>query len=159
MGQNRIRIEGQDAWIVLTDSSGRPVAETVVDTRDLHLVVEHRWSLGCGTHGAPDKGRREFNYVHTKMLDTEVTVDLMVRPRKERTRNGQRTITMHRLIAGSPPPGMVTDHIDRNRLNNRRSNLRHVTYEVNNRNRGAPGAHHVDRIGQGRLFAVMPEAT
>lgn len=40
---------------------------------------------------------------------------------------------MHRLIAGTPP-GMDTDHINRNKLDNRKSNLRVVDRSRNNHN-------------------------
>ncbi len=43
---------------------------------------------------------------------------------------------LHRLIAGTPD-GMETDHLDRDPLNNRRSNLRVVTLTQNQRNRTA----------------------
>lgn len=41
---------------------------------------------------------------------------------------------MHHDIIGKPPPGKVTDHIDRIRVNNRRSNLRLVPYYINSHN-------------------------
>jgi len=44
-------------------------------------------------------------------------------------------ILMHRLIADTPPD-LQTDHINRIRLDNRRSNLRNVTGSVNTRNQG-----------------------
>jgi len=45
----------------------------------------------------------------------------------------QKTIWMHRLIAGTPD-GLFTDHINTDRLDNRKSNLRVVTLAQNNCN-------------------------
>ena len=45
----------------------------------------------------------------------------------------KKTIRLHRLIA-QPANGLVVDHINRNKLDNRRSNLRCVTQVVNARN-------------------------
>ena len=38
-------------------------------------------------------------------------------------------------MIGKPPKGLVTDHINRNRLDNRKENLRHVTHSENMLNR------------------------
>ena len=43
---------------------------------------------------------------------------------------GNKTISMHRLITGAAP-GDIVDHIDRNGLNNCRSNLRFVSHGHN----------------------------
>lgn len=43
-------------------------------------------------------------------------------------------VTLHHYILGKPPMGMVTDHVNRNKLDNRKSNLRFVTSHINNRN-------------------------
>jgi hypothetical protein len=52
-------------------------------------------------------------------------------------RNGRCiTIRMHRLIMKTPP-GMETDHIDHDGLNNQRYNLRNVTHAQNQMNRNA----------------------
>lgn len=45
-----------------------------------------------------------------------------------------KRIHMHHEVL-SPPPGMFTDHIDGNGLNNQRSNLRIATLTQNNANR------------------------
>src|ERR1035437_7210784 len=45
----------------------------------------------------------------------------------------KRTVYMHRLI-NKTPDGFVTDHRDRNKLNNRESNLRTVTHTQNHLN-------------------------
>ena len=50
---------------------------------------------------------------------------------------GWRFIKMHRLIAGTPD-GLDTDHINGNRLDNRKCNLRICTRGENLRNRGKP---------------------
>lgn len=53
--------------------------------------------------------------------------------------NGKKiTIRLHRLIAQSPT-GMVTDHINHDKLDNRRSNLKVCTQSENMRNRTNQG--------------------
>lgn len=47
---------------------------------------------------------------------------------------GGKNVTLHSLIMGKPPFGLVVDHIDRNKMNNKRTNLRFVTRGENNRN-------------------------
>lgn len=55
-----------------------------------------------------------------------------------RLSDGSRaTIYMHRLIA-PPPKGREVDHIDGDKLNNKRGNLRACTTAENQRNRPAP---------------------
>lgn len=46
----------------------------------------------------------------------------------------QRKITMHRVIM-NPPDGLTVDHINHNRLDNRRENLRIVRMRINQANR------------------------
>lgn len=43
-------------------------------------------------------------------------------------------VKLHKMIAGVPPKGMVTDHRDRNPLNNCRYNLRFITIQQNSIN-------------------------
>lgn len=51
--------------------------------------------------------------------------------------NGKQT-RLHELIMGKAPNGLEWDHIDQNPLNNRRSNLRLTTHQVNIRNAKIP---------------------
>lgn len=44
---------------------------------------------------------------------------------------------IHEFLLGRAPDGLEWDHIDRDRLNNKRSNLRAVTHSFNLHNRGA----------------------
>lgn len=54
-------------------------------------------------------------------------------------RKQNKKVYMHREILGAIPDGMVTDHINRDKLDNQRNNLRVVTQLVNAQNKGASG--------------------
>lgn len=53
----------------------------------------------------------------------------------QRSKGARKKIWLHRLIANTPD-GMVTDHINGNKLDNRKSNLRVCTRQQNNINVG-----------------------
>jgi len=75
---------------------------------------------------------------------------------------GQKRTMLHHLIIGKPPAGFVTDHIDRDGLNNRRDNLRVIPIRTNNLNRdnqansptGFRGVnpHSKNKLGKGPFF-------
>lgn len=46
-----------------------------------------------------------------------------------------KNIPLHHLVYKKPDKGMVIDHINRNKLDNRRENLREVSWSVNSANR------------------------
>lgn len=50
---------------------------------------------------------------------------------------GRKKIYMHRQILGFPSEGIV-DHINQNKLDNRRKNMRVTTHGINHINRGLP---------------------
>jgi len=53
-----------------------------------------------------------------------------------RKKRGKR-IYLHHVICGRPPEGMVTDHRNRLKLDNRGLNLRHLTHAESATNKGA----------------------
>ena len=62
---------------------------------------------------------------------------------------GLKKIRLQQFLMPSPP-GLVTDHRDRDGLNNRRSNLRFATFSQNSQNKPRP------RIGSGLFKGVSP---
>jgi hypothetical protein len=81
----------------------------IVDAADYERVSPFNWSVSVS-------GKRTYAY---------------------RALNG-RKIALHRFLL-DPPKGMVVDHIDRDGLNNRRSNLRVCTQHQNMLNSGPRG--------------------
>lgn len=78
----------------------------LVDEADMHLVAGVNWYLS------------KTGYVR----------------RATRVNGRQGTVDIHRLIIECPPEHCI-DHADRNKLNNRRSNLRVATNSLNQANR------------------------
>jgi hypothetical protein len=78
---------------------------TLVDDEDYEYLSQFKWSYMCRGYAA----RSPEGATHPKIL-------------------------MHRVI-NNTPADMQTDHINRDRLDNRRSNLRTVTHTENMRNR------------------------
>ena len=82
--------------------------ETIVDANDLDIVCGPKWRLW---------GRTPYLYV----------------ARKQIVGGKAKTIKMHRLIMGAQD-GFHVDHLNGDKLDNRRGNLRCVTPRQNNRN-------------------------
>lgn len=94
--------------IPLLSKSGRVVAHALVDDADYETLAAHRWFLGHHGYAARWHGGR-----------------------------GGHQLLMHREILGlSYKDGLEADHVNRERLDNRRTNLRVVTHATNGQNVG-----------------------
>lgn len=99
-------------------SRGVVVAHALVDDEDLGLVSRYRWHLV--------KGYAAAGIVHPE----GGWLILSSGKRKRR----QTKIKMHRLILGLNPGEGEPDHINRNKLDNRRENLRLGSHIQNTQN-------------------------
>jgi len=87
---------------------GRRVVDAFVDDADFERLVDRDWHIG--TYGYPTQAARHADGRKT-------------------------TVRMHQLVLGAVPDGREPDHINGNKLDNRRANLRIVTHAQNMANR------------------------
>ena len=83
----------------------RNCVSIIIDKADLRLLTQHKNGHWCFT--VDNWGYANINYKRT--LDLE-----------------SKKVNLHKLVMGSPK-GMDVDHINRNKLDNRRKNLRLCT--------------------------------
>jgi len=80
------------------------------------------------------------DYLKTELLRTRKfhigSSGYAVRNQKYKNSRKDWQMTIHHLVMGTPPKGMQVDHINGNKLDNRKENLRFVTVQQNQMNRG-----------------------
>jgi len=115
MKPNDILYQDEQDTFLLVESRTYGRMNFVVSTEDYHLVRDVRWGIGKQRPG------KSF-YVQ----------------RGVKTPSGNKTIRLHNIITGHTGKGhkVTVDHIDRQPLNNRRSNLRIATSNEQCINRG-----------------------
>lgn len=98
--------DGAKAFLHIT---GNKINGTVlIDTSDIERLSKHQWAI-------KDKVLDNHkHYVAAKI--------------------NNRTVKMHRFLLGTTDRKIVVDHRDRDTLNNRKENLKEVTYSENNHN-------------------------
>ena len=112
------------AEIVLRNAKAEDVGHALIDLDDVSKCKQYKWHM------------RKPNYVIATI------------PNGTRTTNAK--VHLHRLIAGCDDPAMEIDHINRNPLDNRKSNLRIVNRQTNATNNGGTG---VIQVPSGRYQA------
>ena len=104
--QNRIELLPDSKMLVYMDERKAPF---MIDESDFECVSYYTW------HKGP----------HSRYVKTHLKIN-----------GAYRDIALHRFLFGDAPEGLMWDHINRNTLDNTRTNLRVVTSSINNRNRG-----------------------
>lgn len=110
--KNKFEVIGETTIIFLKRRNG-DVLSAYIDTEDLKKIQEVDWSWYANFH------------------KNSGTYYVMANAKKP---DGSSTLVgLHRFLMDQPS-GLVVDHIDRNPLNNKKSNLRIVTAAQNNQN-------------------------
>ena len=113
------------AEIILKDKNCSVVGSALIDLDDVEKCKQYKWHLR--------RSRRQTDYVIASVRGQE-----------------NAKIHLHRLVLNYDGP-LDVDHINRNGLDNRKSNLRIVTHQVNATNNGAEG---VKQVPSGRWQAA-----
>ncbi len=108
---NKVIDYGDYLGLELTDRSGRRVAVALIDREDYDKARAYRWVMGR-------QGRNK---------------GMVAAMFKDETGKYKGAL-LHRLVI-DPPAGYVVDHINHNRLDNRKTNLRIATLSQNAMNR------------------------
>lgn len=99
--QNTYVIHGEYAEIILYDKNGIECGRAIIDSDDVEKCKKYKWHI-------KNDGRNKYAIS-----------------------NGSKRVFLHRLIMNYYDTGMDIDHINRNGLDNRKSNLRIVTRSRN----------------------------
>ncbi len=100
----------------------------IIDTEGWDKVKEHRWCI-------LGNDIRRYPYAITNIPHPDGGWYYFVQNGKQQRGRRRTCLFMHHLIMVKPKEGMVTDHINRNGLDNRKENLRLVTKAQNQQNR------------------------
>lgn len=112
--KNDVIIEGDIAKIILRNKEQEIVGEAIVDTEDLPKCLEYKWHI---------RKNKSNNYAITTLSPVE-------------------KLHLHRLVLNYEG-ALDIDHINRNGLDNRKSNLRIVNHSANLANNGKTGVKQV----------------
>lgn len=113
---------------------GQKKGNAFIDNGD-HFVMVVKSNVHGDVHFLVDSEDVERLKMYTWCITKSKTPDLYAM-----TKDGSRSIKLHRYLM-EVPDGLITDHINRNTLDNRKSNLKICTRAENNRNMGIKRRH------------------
>lgn len=122
---NDYETNGDISILFLYDKNGKRVGQVIIDTEDLETCLAYKWHK-------------------KKSLNTDYATST--------TKDGKK-ILLHRLVLGYDGE-LDVDHINRNGLDNRKSNLRTVPHSKNIFNQRKPMAG-IFRVKSGRFRASI----
>jgi len=115
--QNNYRIEGDLAFLELTNFAGDTIAEAIISAVDLPRAISYgRWHL----QKIKNKSGLEYRYVRCSL-----------------GKDKKRALFLHRFVLRANA-GILVDHINGNGLDNTRKNLRLASYSDNRQNINCP---------------------
>lgn len=108
---NKIEVKNNYAEIILTNKQGIEIARSIIDINDINKVKKRKWYLS-------NNGTLRGYCISFQ--------------RKSKDKYcSYNTILLHQYLLGKAPKGNVTDHINRNKLDNRKKNLRFCSNQEN----------------------------
>lgn len=108
--RNEYWVEGDTAYVICNNKKGEISGFFSIDREDIAILPDRKFYIGVE------------QYPNVKL--------------------GQKTLTLHRILMPreDKPKKLVVDHINRNRLDNRKCNLRWVDRSLNSLNRSCTGS-------------------
>jgi hypothetical protein len=104
-----------------------------VDDEDFEKLSMFKWQLSSYGYAAAEACKKSGQQVADHIVEANEMVAIGSGAAREKAVINKRHTFMHRLIMNAPE-GMVVDHIDGDRLNNIKKNLRVCTIKENARN-------------------------
>ena len=122
---NEIISYKKHAEVILYNKDQKEIARAMIDLEDIEKVKDQKWCLMTGYAG-----------------------------RSIRENGKARSLKMHMVILGEKE-GLEIDHKDRDRLNNRKSNLRRATRSQNAMNSPSTGYHYYEHVKKWQAKIVV----